>query len=78
VTERPEAIEAGAARLVGTATQGIIAEVTRLLDDPAGRDAMAQVRNPFGDGRAAERIVSLLCSTDPMKLDRSSGGPVRA
>jgi UDP-N-acetylglucosamine 2-epimerase (non-hydrolysing) len=58
-TERPEAIEAGAAALVGTARESIVAHTTRLLID---RDAYAQMSravNPFGDGRAAERIVCL-------------------
>lgn len=60
VTERPEAIEAGTARLVGTDTERIVAETRRLLDDPAAHQAMARAVNPFGDGRAAERIVSAL------------------
>jgi UDP-N-acetylglucosamine 2-epimerase (non-hydrolysing) len=58
-TERPEALEAGAAALVGTARESIVAHTTRLLID---RDAYAQMSravNPFGDGRAAERIVCL-------------------
>jgi UDP-N-acetylglucosamine 2-epimerase (non-hydrolysing) len=57
-TERPEAIEAGCARLVGTAREAVTAEALRLLDDPASYAAMARVANPFGDGRAAERIVA--------------------
>ncbi|MBI3764703.1 MAG: UDP-N-acetylglucosamine 2-epimerase (non-hydrolyzing) [Chloroflexi bacterium] len=60
VTERPEAVEAGTARLVGTASRTIVAEASRLLDDPAAHAAMARAVNPFGDGRAAERIVSIL------------------
>ncbi|HMK09658.1 MAG TPA: UDP-N-acetylglucosamine 2-epimerase, partial [Anaerolineales bacterium] len=60
VTERPEAIEAGTARLVGTSTERIVAETRRLLDDPAAYDAMAHAVNPFGDGQAAERIVEAL------------------
>jgi UDP-N-acetylglucosamine 2-epimerase (non-hydrolysing) len=59
-TERPEAIEAGTARLVGTDTQRIVAEARRLMDDPAAHAAMAHAANPFGDGRAAERIVESL------------------
>lgn len=59
-TERPEAILAGTARLVGTDTQRIVAEVRRLLDDPAAHAEMAHATNPFGDGRAADRIVEAL------------------
>jgi len=50
VTERPEAIEAGTARLVGTDTERIYAEACRLMDDPAAHEAMAKAVNPFGDG----------------------------
>jgi UDP-N-acetylglucosamine 2-epimerase (non-hydrolysing) len=60
LTERPEAIEAGTARLVGTETERILVETRRLLDDPAAHAAMAQAVNPFGDGHAAERIVEAL------------------
>ncbi len=59
-TERPEAVEAGVARLVGTDPARIVAEATRLLDDPAAHAAMATVANPFGDGHAAARIVAAL------------------
>ncbi len=55
-TERPEAVEAGTVRLVGTAPDRITAAAARLLDDPAAHAAMARCRNPYGDGRAAERI----------------------
>ena len=60
VTERPEAIEAGTARLVGTDADRIYAEACRLMDDPAAHQAMARAVNPFGDGHAAERIVKAL------------------
>ena len=60
VTERPEAIEAGTARLVGTDPATILSETRRLLDDPAARQAMAHAANPYGDGHAAERIVKAL------------------
>ncbi len=60
VTERPEAVEAGTAKLVGTNTEVIVREAARLLDDPAAHQAMARAVNPFGDGHAAERIVSIL------------------
>ena len=60
VTERPEAIEAGTARLVGTDAQVIIREAITLLDDPDAHAAMARAINPFGDGRAAQRIADIL------------------
>ena len=60
VTERPEAIEAGTARLVGTDTDRIVSEVHRLLDDPRVYRELATAENPFGDGRAAQRIVDSL------------------
>ncbi len=60
VTERPEGIEAGTARLVGTDRERIVAEAGRLLSDPAAYEAMARIRNPYGDGHAAERIVEAL------------------
>lgn len=59
-TERPEAVEAGVARVVGTDTQRIVAETFRLLDDAAAYAAMARGVNPYGDGHAAERIVEAL------------------
>jgi len=60
VTERPEAIQAGTARLVGTDPERIVAETQRLMDQPSAREAMARAANPFGDGHAAERIVDAL------------------
>jgi UDP-N-acetylglucosamine 2-epimerase (non-hydrolysing) len=57
-TERPEAIAAGTARLVGTDEAGLVAAATELLDDPAAYEAMAKASNPFGDGRASGRIVA--------------------
>ena len=62
-TERPEGVEAGTARLVGTDPDRIVSEVERLLDDAAAYDAMAQAHNPFGDGRSAARIADLLAQT---------------
>jgi UDP-N-acetylglucosamine 2-epimerase (non-hydrolysing) len=59
-TERPEAVEAGTARLVGTETGRIIAETRRLLEDQALYNAMARAANPYGDGHAAEKIVAAL------------------
>jgi UDP-N-acetylglucosamine 2-epimerase (non-hydrolysing) len=60
VTERPEGVEAGALKLVGTDTQVILREANRLLDDPAAYAAMSKAVNPYGDGRAAQRIVESL------------------
>ncbi len=60
VTERPEAVEAGVARVVGTDVQRIVAETFRLLDDRDAYAAMARGVNPYGDGHAAERIVAAL------------------
>jgi len=57
VTERREAIEAGTALLVGTDPERIVAETSRLLDDSELHAEMARAVNPFGDGKAAERIV---------------------
>ena len=60
VTERPELIEAGAGRMVGTDTQSIIDAASRLLSDPADYAGMAAAENPFGDGHAAARIADIL------------------
>ncbi len=56
-TERPEAIEAGTARLVGADAGRIVGEVSRLLDHVVEYDKMARAKNPFGDGTAAQQIV---------------------
>jgi UDP-N-acetylglucosamine 2-epimerase (non-hydrolysing) len=57
VTERPEAVEAGTVRIVGTDVERIVAESERLLDERAAYDEMARAHNPYGDGRAAWRIA---------------------
>jgi UDP-N-acetylglucosamine 2-epimerase (non-hydrolysing) len=57
VTERPEVVKVGAAKLVGTSPAKIVAETRRLLDDSAEYKRMQRAPNPFGDGRAAARIV---------------------
>jgi UDP-N-acetylglucosamine 2-epimerase len=59
-TERPEGVDAGVVRLVGTGRTRILSEAIRLLSDPAARAAMTTEVNPYGDGKAAERIVSIL------------------
>jgi UDP-N-acetylglucosamine 2-epimerase len=58
VTERPEAVAAGTARLVGTDPARIVVEARRLLCDPGEYARMVAAENPFGDGRAAERIAA--------------------
>ncbi len=59
-TERPEAAEAGAARLVGVTREGIVAAARELLSDRSAYNRMASVVNPFGDGKAAGRIVEAI------------------
>lgn len=61
-TERPEAVAAGCACLVGPHRENIVREASRLLEDPAAYARMANVRNPFGDGRASERICAALAN----------------
>ncbi len=60
VTERPEAIAAGTAKIVGTKTENIIEEVSGLLNDQAAYKRMAKARNPYGDGHSSERIVDIV------------------
>lgn len=60
VTERMEGIHAGLARLVGTQTQEIVENTTRLIEDETAYAAMTGIPNPYGDGRAAERIAEIL------------------
>jgi UDP-N-acetylglucosamine 2-epimerase (non-hydrolysing) len=59
-TERPEGIAAGTLRKVGTATATIVAAASELLSDSCAYACMAQTANPYGDGRAAQRIVEVL------------------
>lgn len=60
VTERPEAVEAGTVRLVGTNRTRIVEEACRLLDDARAYAQMSRAHNPYGDGRASERIAARL------------------
>lgn len=60
VTERPEAIDAGTARLVGASCEKIVTNIAELLDSEASYRAMARAHNPYGDGKGAERIISVL------------------
>ncbi len=59
-TERPEAVEAGTAKLVGTDTETIVLAAERLLRSSSAYSKMSRARNPFGDGRASARIVRVL------------------
>jgi len=61
-TERPEAVAAGVAKLVGTQTESIVGEARRLIADAPARESMARIANPFGDGKATERILAV-CRT---------------
>lgn len=59
-TERPEAVDAGTVKLVGTSQAIIVRETTRLLEDTTEYNAMARAHNPYGDGMASGRIAALL------------------
>jgi UDP-N-acetylglucosamine 2-epimerase (non-hydrolysing) len=74
-TERPEAIEAGCARIVGARRAAIVAEVQRLARSPDAYRRMQGAGNPFGDGHAASRIVSILAHHfTPIALAASATG----
>jgi len=60
VTERPEAVAAGTVKLVGTDTRRIVSEASEVLDNPSAYEAMSTIHNPYGDGRACERIIASL------------------
>ena len=62
VTERPEGLEAGTLKVVGTGTEAVFAEASRLLTDEAEYTRMAQAHNPYGDGQAAGRIVATIAA----------------
>jgi UDP-N-acetylglucosamine 2-epimerase (non-hydrolysing) len=64
-TERPEGVQAGTLKLVGTDREQIVGEANRLLDDPVLYAKMAKAANPYGDGHAAERIIDALLSRPP-------------
>jgi UDP-N-acetylglucosamine 2-epimerase len=65
VTERPEGVMAGTARLVGTTAANIIANVSSLLEDESTYALMARAVNPYGDGKATQRILNLLHGDNP-------------
>ena len=64
-TERPEAVDAGTARLVGTDPERICLEAARLLDNPEEYSARSQIHNPYGDGQASRRIADILRLAPP-------------
>ncbi len=68
-TERPEAVDAGTVKLVGTNEDRIIHEAGRLLDDSAEYTRMTRVHNPYGDGHACRRIADLLAKWTPSALN---------
>jgi UDP-N-acetylglucosamine 2-epimerase (non-hydrolysing) len=72
-TERPEAIEAGTARLVGTNPSKVYEEAARLLDNACAYAQMAKVASPFGDGKAANRIVARLAADLPFMESACNG-----
>ena len=59
-TERPEALDAGTVKLVGTNTDTIIKNVSQLLTDSNAYESMAKAVNPYGDGKACERIAGII------------------
>ena len=59
-TERPEAVSAGTVKIAGVSRQRIIDDASLLLDDKKSYDKMARAINPYGDGRASERIVNAI------------------
>jgi UDP-N-acetylglucosamine 2-epimerase (non-hydrolysing) len=66
-TERPEAVTAGTVKLVGSDDRKIVREAHRLLDQPAAYRRMSRAHNPYGDGKAAGRIVNIILKTRPLK-----------
>lgn len=69
VTERPEAVEAGTSQIVGTQPEKIIDQTMKLLEDGSEYERMSKAINPYGDGKASERIVSRLLM-ETMKYER--------
>lgn len=73
-TERPEGVDAGCARVCGVSSAGVREELERLLDDPAAYESMARAASPYGDGRAAQRIVQRIA--DDLLAGARRGGAV--
>jgi UDP-N-acetylglucosamine 2-epimerase (non-hydrolysing) len=67
-TERPEAVEAGTVKLVGTDEKRIVEEATRLLEDETAYARMSLIHNPYGDGHACEIIAAVLAGADLLSL----------
>jgi UDP-N-acetylglucosamine 2-epimerase (non-hydrolysing) len=67
VTKRPEGVEAGAAKVVGVKRQDILRETVRLLEDPVAYAGMASAVNPYGDGKASQRIVQALLDSERVR-----------
>jgi len=59
-TERPEGIKAGTAKLIGTDSESIFSEIMKLLKDKKAYQGMAKIVNPYGDGKASERIINII------------------
>ena len=59
-TERPEGVEAGTAQLIGTNREDIVRAASLLLSDESAYNAMSHAANPYGDGRASERIAAAI------------------
>jgi UDP-N-acetylglucosamine 2-epimerase (non-hydrolysing) len=78
VTERPEAVEAGAVKVVGTETERIVMETERLMNDRAEYERMARAVNPYGDGHASERIVQILLGKPVLEFAGEWFFPARA
>ena len=66
-TERPEGVTAGTAKLIGTDKDRIVSEIFTLLDDDTAYSAMARAHNPFGDGKASQRIVEIIANASRQK-----------
>lgn len=69
-TERPEAVEAGTVKLVGTAYEDVLRETNALLDDAEHYREMAEATNPYGDGRACERIVKAIMQKNGFNVEK--------
>jgi UDP-N-acetylglucosamine 2-epimerase (non-hydrolysing) len=75
-TERPEAVEMGVVKIVGPHEEAIVTEAQRLLDDDSAYREMARGVSPYGDGKAAMRIVAFLKGVDTDEPDLSVSSPV--
>ena len=71
-TERPEAVEAGTVKLVGTAYEDVLQETNRLLDDAKHYRSMAEAANPYGDGKACERIIKAILRKNGYSVENFS------